>query len=446
MRTFLVGAVAGAALGAVAGYALGSAGPGDAPDAHVAAEVPAAPPTSEDRQRPDAPPPLLETRPPPAAPKLDAQPFPAGECVLRPGDGYVFGEARVRPAGTPESDVDVFCRDHQFGPVLATPYGAAAVPMALFLPTESLCTVPALYAAVHDAPLELGDLQARLFPKANKRDTNLAFIRAASGTVYKVRVLEVNDTPNVWERWARLRYEPVPQVEGGGHPDFGPPPASAAADVATRLLLEQVDQAPKVPGDSFRSFLRARREAYRTLTGLPPALDLAERSYVALPARLDTSITTTRSSGIVAQDGIGPQGKVTIRAYTGVAVEGDMEGEIDVRSYAYLHIRGDLVGTVTCDSYTTLFVEGDLLGTVWVKSYTRLYVRGRVPEPSTGLRGLSSGSTFFLDGFTSERDVRSMAGGGATLQLRESDLPAGTHAVPGWKEVVVGGKAWKDLR
>jgi len=446
MRSTVIGGVVGLGLGLLAGW-LWFGGPDEESDVSRAERPDAelAPVTPE----PSAPPELRTAAPAAGQPDAETprEPFPPHEFVIAVGQAYSFGSAQVQAGDGPEDTFDVLCQDIRHGAILRAPHGAHDIAMPLYVPSKSLIKSAPLYAAITSAPLDLPQRDASLYPRANSKQTNLALVKGRDGTVYKLRVLSVHGDPRVWKRTARIRYEAVPQVAGGGLVDLGPPPATAKISAAEADFLNAVGRAGRVKNDNFTNWIPAGDD-FVSLRDLPPELEIQERSNIVLPDRLDTTIKTARRAAIAASAGIGPHGKIHVDAYTGIAVGGDMEGEIKLDSYGYVHITGDLVGTLDCDSYTTVRIDGDIRGTLKVRSYVTMYLRGRFVEPATGLdcKG-SCWSTFFLEGHYDERELAALpATHQITLHIRTSDLEVGKHKVEPWREVIVGDPFWKRLR
>ncbi|MDJ0975458.1 MAG: polymer-forming cytoskeletal protein [Planctomycetota bacterium] len=445
MRLFAAGLALGALLGVGGMILFGSQEAGNGtPPASIEAAVADRP---EPTEVPAEPPMLLAKEDAtPATTAAEGAPFPAGEAVLRIGDAYVLGEDGVRPFADDDAEeaVDVVCQDIRYGTVLRTPHGAVRVPMPFTVGKDELSAAQ-VYALLADAPEDLPDRNASLTTRATSANTGIALIQSSGGRVFKVRVVELQGDPRAWKRSVRIAYAEVPVVKDGGRVLIEGQPRTAPASVAAKALLEAVKNAPRIPGDSFRSFLTG---SYESLTELPEELTFQRRSYVALPEPLTTQITTTRYSGVLAEKGIARDGKLTIKSYTGVGVEGDMDGTIDVQSYAYLHIRGDVTGTINCGSYATVVIDGDVHGTIQVGSYVTLYLKGRLQDPPKNISAKGScWSTFYFSEYHDRSVLESVpATKQITLHVRDSDLPVGKHKdVKPWREVIVGDKLWERL-
>ncbi len=435
MRGFLVGAVVGLAIGVGAMWWLrpeAREAPGPLnPDPIAAEPEPARPP-----------PPVLEAPSMPEAVE-PGKPFPKGEAILRIGDGFVFGERHARAVGENVEAVDLICQDIRYGASLECPHGAASVATPFARQSDKL-TSRLVFDHLLDAPLEMPARRVHAEHVLRGALSGIALVKASDGVVYKVLCTELHGNPHAFKRWVRIRYAPVEAKDGGGIVNLPGEPRVVLAGKAG--IPKAIADYPKVPGDSFRSFLKSPTGVIKNL---PDKLAFKSRQSLALAEPLRTEIEFKAYSSLIAPHGIERNGKVAIRSYAGVGVIGEMAGTIDVRSYGYLHIHGDLTGTVNCQSYATVIVDGDVLGTLKLRSYVKLYVRGRLRDPARNLDVEGScWSTFFFDGYYSRAEIEQMPGDNSvTLHVRDSDLEVGTthRKIGTWREVIVGDKAWKKL-
>jgi hypothetical protein len=363
--------------------------------------------------------------------------------VLAIGDGYVFGEDRVRP-GAEASSVDVVCQDLRDGASLRCPHGAvgAVVPLAAVglpkKPTEVAALTP-------DAPAHVPDGDAWLLPRSVREHPGIAFVRGGDGRTWRVVLLAFETHPDARLRRARVGYAEVPSVEGGGVVRL--PTTRRATDhpILTTGTLKAISaEGSRIPGDSFAHQVLG---AYERLPERPPELVLEEEKYLLVDEPLDTSVTIRRSGAVLAAGGVAPQGKVVVDSYGGAAVRGDMAGLLHTKSYGYLHVEGDVTGTVRLDSYTTLVVGGDVRGKVEVRSYAKFLLRGRVLG-TVDVQG-ACWSTFYFQGYWTREAIEAFGRGfgQVTLHVESSDLPVGKHeGVGSWRSVTVADPVWETLR
>ena len=374
------------------------------------------------------------------------EPIKTGQTILRIREAYVFGQDRAVPLTDDfdEEKADLICQDIRHGISLATPHGALPV-RAPFVSGRQKIQALTVFRLLKDAPLNLTNRNASIPSEPQALDAGVAVIKARNGKVYKVRVAHLHGDPRVWNRRVRIEYAVIPQAEGGGFVQLPGQPRSLPLSQASNAKLQKFRSTARVPGSGFKSFMEGE---YESISKLPAKLELENRSYVALSEPLDSLIVTNAHSGVLAEQGIEKKGKIQVRSYTAVLVDGDMHGTIDVGSYAYVHIRGNLTETINCDSYATVIVDGDILGSLAVKSYVTLLLRGKIPKPKTSLhvRG-SCWSTFFFDSKHTQKELLSMpATRQITLHVRESDLASGSHKnIGGWQEVIVADDAWRRL-
>ncbi|HEU4394888.1 MAG TPA: polymer-forming cytoskeletal protein [Planctomycetota bacterium] len=318
--------------------------------------------------------------------------------------------------------------------------GAHQVPRP-FLSGDDSLHAERLFDRVSSAPE--GELPASsiVMEKRSRNGTGVFVVRARSGRHFKVALVDIERTPGA-EPAARIRYEEVPARPGGGRVDGDAEGAvQRAAPVDLQEQLRSVQQAVRFTGESFASFLSG---AYVSVSGLPAEFEPKGRSYLVLEEPLTTKITFDRYSGLVARAGIAREGHVAIKSYTGVLCRGDLSGTVDVNSYAFLQVDGNLTGTVNVDSYATVVVRGDITGTLEISSYVTLLLTGRVTG-TLETKGWGSGKCF-IDRHAFGSEAETLPGSGSVvLHLRESDLAEGRYeGIGAWKEVVVGGEAWKD--
>src|SRR5262245_29918722 len=183
MLSFRVGIGVGILLGAGLTYAFWFASEESGaselvPDPPAAA--PAAPPAGSAAVAQESVPARSPERSPaPPLPRAAARADPAaGECTLRIGDGYIFGEQTLRGRDEREQ-VDLYCQDIHFDVSLHCPHGAAealAPLTAVGLPE----TAAAAAALLADAPTTItpGDLLLREKPQT--RSAGLGKIGRAS--------------------------------------------------------------------------------------------------------------------------------------------------------------------------------------------------------------------------------------------------------------------------
>jgi hypothetical protein len=180
---------------------------------------------------------------------------------------------------------------------------------------------------------------------------------------------------------------------------------------------------------------------------LPGNFVLPADTDLAVVAMLQSDVAIPNRGSLYLPHGMGRRGRVALKSYSAVLIEGDMDGVIDVVSYGYLHITGNLNGTVNCNSYATVVIDGNVGGLLRVRSYVTLYLGGRVLDPGAELDAGGFRTTFYFSSFTPRAVIESFpVNKSFTLQVRESDLSPGRHEGIGrWKEVIVGDPLWRVL-
>ncbi|MBK6942061.1 MAG: RNA polymerase sigma factor [Planctomycetes bacterium] len=373
------------------------------------------------------------------APSLDGA-TATGELWLRIGDGASLDAAEVRP-GTRDG-VDLHCLDQRDGTVwLRARRGAAMVrsPMtALGLP--SVAAEAARLA--ESAPRELapGDLQLTL--SSSLKSLGVGFVRAESGAAYRVHVAAMTDDADALLRSARIVFEAVPSVEGGGIlrlPTVAGQPSAWVRDAIHR----GVRLGEAIPGESFARYLDG---AYVLSSPFTAPTAIQDEAFLVVESSLETSVSIDSSSGFVAAAGVGREGALTLTQYGAIGVLGPMSGTIDVESYGYVCLAGPLNGTLNINSYATVVLEGDLVGSLRVRSYTELLLRGRILGT---LDTKSSGwCDFWFDGYWTAAELEALGKDAdqVTLHVRSSDLPIGEHeGFGGWRKVIVGDARFDEF-
>ena len=369
-------------------------------------------------------------------------PFAAGECWLRIGDGFVFGEEAVR-AASHRSAIDIYCQDIRHGASLNCPHGAveAIAPMTgIGLPTE-----PAAAAALlHDAPANLPKRNLQLEPRVTPQRTGIGLVCSAAGPVYKVYLAEVTGHPEALERRVRLRYEPVSQLDSGGGELQLAAAAGAPEPSARRAIRAAVELGRRIPGQGYADSLAG---SYEVLRERGQDLTLTTERHIVFDGVQPGTISLDGGGGVFAREDLGAETRVDVGSHGGgVGVGRDLAGTVKLEGYGYVHVGRDVLGVLDLRGYATAAILGDLRGTVRVRSYIDLYVRGRV-FGKLDVRG-SCWSTFYLQLFLSRADLEAMPGNfrSITLHLMQSDLPTGSHKNVGtWREVIVGDAVWQKL-
>lgn len=382
--------------------------------------------------------PLLVSGPGGLARATVAESLLRGEVTLHIGEAFVFGDRGPIP-DRDRSSVDLYCQDIRHGVSLACPQGAidALAPLtSIGLPTEP----EEAFALLIDAPSVLPRRDLWLLEKCSAEKVGMGMVLAQDGRVYKLCLLELQPHPEALRRSVRIRFEVVPQRDGGGRlalpQSVGQPPAHLSAAIHRALTLGET-----IPGQSFHRMLSGD---YKQVDKLLPLTTLGRGEYVVLADQLQSEIRMNSMGAVFAGAGVGPQGKISVLRRGGVGVVGAMDGYILLDSYSYAYLEGPLGGTLEIDSYATVYLAGDLLGTLKVRSYTDLYLKGRLLGTLDAMG--SCWCTFYFDGYHSKQDLASLPGdrGQITLHVRSSDLPAGTHKKVGsWREVIVADKVWK---
>ncbi|MBL8765920.1 MAG: hypothetical protein JNL94_01055, partial [Planctomycetes bacterium] len=363
-----------------------------------------------------------------------------GEFVLRIGDGASFGVAEVQPRT--RDGVDLYCLDQRDGTVwLRASHGAAMAssPMtALGLPSVAADAAPLVPSAPRD--LAPGDLLLTMSSSVKK--PGLGFIRAKNGAVYRVHVAAMTDDVDALLRSARIVYDAVPSVEGGGVlrlPTVEGQPSGWVLDAIRRAV--RLGEA--LPGDSFADQLVG---AFVLSTPFTSETTIADASFLVLESTLDSAVHIDSRSALVAGRGVGPSGSLTLTKYGAIGVLGPMNGTIDVESYGYVCLAGPLYGTLNIESYATVVLEGDLVGSLRVRSYTDLLLRGRILGT---LDTKSSGwCDFWFDGYWTAAELEALGKDTdqVTLHVRSSDLPIGEHeGFGGWRKVIVGDARFDEF-
>lgn len=362
----------------------------------------------------------------------------AGECTLRIGDGYVFGEDGLRPR-TERDDVDLYCQDIRYSASFHCPHGAAAAlaPMtAVGLPASA----EGAAALLRDAPARLaaGDLQ--LAPRPMPMHAGIGIVRSRAGATYKLWLVETGDHPDALERTARIRFAPVPAVDGGGALQL-PQTLGAPSAETLQAIRTAVDIGARIPGQNFHTYL----EGPFTASAAPSAdLVLGETKSVVFE-RLSTQNVALAERGAVFTQRFGRDASLVLRGGGAAGVAHDLEGLLRTEGYSYVYVGGDLTGTLDVDSYTTAAILGDVRGKIRLRSYTDLYVRGRILG-TLDIQG-SGWCTFYLQTFHSRSEIERLAGSDQiTVHVMRSDLPAGEHTGVGkWRQVIVGDPLWQKL-
>ena len=441
MPSFRAGIGVGILLGAgftsafwVASEASGA--PALAPDTPEAA--PAAPPAVSAAAAQYEPVPARSPVPPPPRAEAHADPA-AGECTVRIGDGYIFGEQTVRGRDEREQ-VDLYCQDIREEVSLHCPHGAAealAPLTAIGLPQ----TATAAAALLVDAPTTIapGDLWLRSRPEP--RSAGLGIVRSHSGVTFKVWLVEVTTHADALERAARIRYAPVPQVDGGGALDLpriqGAPPAKAL-----QLIRTALEMGKRIPNQGFHSYLAGD---FSAVEEPGPETSIGPGAHnVVFGLLSDQKITATAQAAVFAER-LGPNASILLEHGGAGVIGSDLEGLLRTDGYAYLFVGGDVTGTLDIRSYTTAVVMGDVRGRIRVGSYTDLYVRGRILGALDTAR--SGWSRFYFQSFMSRADLERLSGNHQiTVHLRLSDLLPGKHnGIGEWGDVIVGDPIWQTL-
>jgi hypothetical protein len=401
----------------------------------------------------------LASRPPeeapclaPAVPRLpiaprtgteEIAPFEEGTAVLRIGDGYVFGEDRVRTEFE-EANVDVVCEDIRADLTLGCPHGALAadVPLAAVgLPDTSTGAA----ALVLDAPIALPERHATLILRPHDKASGIALVKSAAGKTFKVWLLEARRDTHALRRLVRIAYAEVPAVDGGGVMRVATTSPLGSAETPTVSELRRLMKVgASVPSGDANYFDRK----WERFTPTDDESKIRNGVGVLLDAPLRKKVTIESNYGAAyASAGVDTGGVLENRTYAGFAVRGDMAGAVRFGSYGYLHISGDLIGEVDAGSYATIVIDGDILGTLKVRSYVILLLRGRLLG-KIDVDG-ACWSTFYFQGFRSRAELEAIPGNKRqiTLHVESSDAPAGKieGSIGTWRDVIVGDPAWKKI-
>ncbi len=148
---------------------------------------------------------------------------------------------------------------------------------------------------------------------------------------------------------------------------------------------------------------------------------------------LDEPIAATTNHTLLLDDGVGPDGKVTLTSYGSVLCMGGMAGDILTESYATLVVKGDMTGKIRTDSYAATLIEGRLSGDYESQSYADVTVLGGF----TGTMKLYDGAHIYLGGYVGGADLeRITSSGRAYILVERSDLAVGEHKRKGTRVVI----------
>ncbi len=368
--------------------------------------------------------------------------FESGECWLRIGEGFVFGETSVRP-GPSRAQVDIYCMDIRHGVSLACPHGA--IPAIPTLTSIGLPKSPSAAAAlIRDAPLHLPQRRVWLRETCEAQQSGIGLVQAGDGATYKLYLVELSGHPEALERRVRVRYEAVSKAKGGGTFDLPEIDGAQSIGAVTRAdIRTAIEVGGAIPGANF--FTRLKGD-YEVLDKLLPDLKIHESKHLVVDGLLDERIELRGGGSVWIPKRLPEGSEVTIGTSGGaIGVGEDLDGKVRVKGYGHVHVGGSIRGLLDVSSYGSVVILGDLYGTVKARSYVDLYLRGRI-YGKLDVHG-SCWSTFYLQSFVSRAELEAMPGSSSvTLHLAQSDLPAGTHEnIGSWDKVIVGDPVWKTL-